>query len=256
MKHLITTSIMILLTTFTFLLETGAAKAQSFQPYKSGVIAYHGYQFPIVPGTNEWKQLGYAQRVGSLQVPADTLNQMSTTRLLETCLYYPFNNDVFAFDDQISSFNRVKKQFNGYTELYQRSDFVQQLINLYEDRSVAFIDQITLDYDKGLYSFDLSMLEFMLADAACFTDERQTAQVVSLLLEKMDRNNHNQVYVRSNQIVIGLAIGRCLQRTTTFQDYQGTTLDSFLQNGKLTEFADLEYVFSKAKSIINNTHKP
>ena len=38
-----------------------------------------------------------------------------------TCLYYPFNIDIFAFDDQLGSFGRVKHQFNGYAELYQGS---------------------------------------------------------------------------------------------------------------------------------------
>ena len=116
MKHTITTLFLLLL-----LAVAGMAKAQSFQPYKSGVIQYHGYAYPIVPGTETWKQIDYPQRVASLQLPVDTLRNISTARLLETCLYYPFNIDIFAFDDQLGSFGRVKHQFNGYAELYQGS---------------------------------------------------------------------------------------------------------------------------------------
>lgn len=100
---------------------TTAASAQTFLPYNSRVITYHGYSFPVVPGTEAWRSIGYAQRVASLQLPADTLQSISTDRLLETCLYYPFNIDIFAFDNQIASFRRVKEQFNGYVELYQRT---------------------------------------------------------------------------------------------------------------------------------------
>ena len=119
------------------LVAAGAALGQTFRPYKSGIVPYHGYSFPIVPGTDEWKSISHAQRVASLQLPADTLQSISTARLLETCLYYPFNIDIFALDDQIHSFNRVKEQFNGYAELYRRADFVQELMNLYNSKSVS-----------------------------------------------------------------------------------------------------------------------
>ena len=52
MKHIITKVFLLLL-----LAVADMAKAQSFQPYKSGVIPYHGYAYPIVPGTETWKQI-------------------------------------------------------------------------------------------------------------------------------------------------------------------------------------------------------
>jgi len=241
-----------------FLIAIGTVHSQSltekehkqvFQPYKSGVIAYHGYAFPVVPGTEEWKALGHQQRVASLQLPLDTLHSISTVRLLETCLYYPFNIDIFAFDDPMASFGRIKEQFNGYAELYQRPDYVHQLVSLYDSRDVSFVDQITLDYDKGLYSFDLCILEFMLADAAYLFPESQVSQIVSLLLEKMDQKTQNPVYGHTNRIVVGLAIGRCLQRINALGDYQGSTLMNFLQNIKLDNLSDLDYIINKAKSI-------
>lgn len=59
----------------------------------------------------------------------------------------------------------------------------------------------------------------------------------------------NNVYGSTNRVVIGLAIGRCLQRTGVFSDYQGATLENFLQSGKFTSSSDLDYVFSKAKTL-------
>ena len=88
---------------------TSIANAQLFHPYKSDIIRYSGYSFPIVPGTDAWRNIDYTQRVASLQLPADTLRDISTARLLETCLYYPFNIDIFAFDDQLRSFGRTKE---------------------------------------------------------------------------------------------------------------------------------------------------
>lgn len=224
------------------------ADAQTFQPYKSGIISYHGYSFPIVPGTDEWKSISHAQRVASLQLPADTLQSISTARLLETCLYYPFNIDIFALDDQIYSYSRVKEQFNGYSELYQRTDFVQQLMNLYSSRDVAFVNQIEIDREQGHYAFDYHIMEFMFTDAALWASDAQAAQIVAMLYEKKEQKTQYSVYGSTNRMVIALAIGRSLQRTNAFSDYQGTTLQAFLQSGKPTNASDLEYIYSKAKN--------
>lgn len=179
-----------------FLIAIGTVHSQSltekehkqvFQPYKSGVIAYHGYAFPVVPGTEEWKALGHQQRVASLQLPLDTLHSISTVRLLETCLYYPFNIDIFAFDDQMASFGRIKEQFNGYAELYQRPDFVQCLIDFYNGRDVAQIHLIMDDYEKGRYSFDFLVLEYLFDDAAQLVSKTQRAQMMKLVSQKMEQ---------------------------------------------------------------------
>ena len=233
-----------------FLLFTmaGVAEAQSFQPYKSGVIAYHGYSFPIVPGTDAWKSISHDQRVASLQLPADTLQSISTARLLETCLYYPFNIDIFALDDQIYSFDRVKQQFNGYAELYQRTDFVQQLMDLYSSRKVAFVNQIEIDREQGHYAFDYHIMEFMFTDASLLASDTQTVQIAAMLYYKKEQKTQYSVYGSTNRMVIALAIGRCLQRSNAFSDYQGTTLQTFLQTGKLTNTSDLDYIYSKVRN--------
>lgn len=233
-----------------FLLFTmaGVAEAQSFQPYKSGVIAYHGYSFPIVPGTDAWKSISHDQRVASLQLPADTLQSISTARLLETCLYYPFNIDIFALDDQIYSFERVKQQFNGYAELYQRTDFVQQLMNLYSSRKVAFVNQIEIDREQGHYAFDYHIMEFMFTDASLLASDTQTVQIAAMLYYKKEQKTQYSVYGSTNRMAIALAIGHCLQRSNAFSDYQGTTLQTFLQTGKLTNTSDLDYIYSKVRN--------
>lgn len=239
-------------TVFLLLLVVSVAaqtQAQTFQPYKSGVIAYHGYFFPVVPGTEEWKNISHTQRVASLQLPADTLQSISTARLLETCLYYPFNIDIFALDDQIYSFNRVKDQFNGYTELYQRTDFVQKLIDLYASRNVAFVNQIGIDREQGHYAFDYHIMEFMFIDAASMASDTQALQIAAMLYNKKEQKTQYSVYGSTNRMVIALAIGRCLQRTNAFTDYQGTTLPAFLQSGKLTNASDLDYIYTKAKNL-------
>ncbi|MBR3710860.1 MAG: hypothetical protein IKM99_07860 [Bacteroidales bacterium] len=86
-------------------------------------------------------------------------------------------------------------------------------------------------------------------DAVPLASNAQSAQIATLLLDKTDQKAQNRVYGSSNRIPLGLAIGRCLQRTNAFSDYQGTTLQGFLQNGKLADPADLDYIFNKARTL-------
>lgn len=50
-------------------------------------------------------------------------------------------------------------------------------------------------------------------------------------------------------MVIALAIGRSLQHANAFSDYQGTTLQAFLQSGKPTNASDVDYIYAKAKNL-------
>ena len=66
-----------LIALFLLLVFAGSLKAQmEFAPYKSNVISYNGYSFPIIPGSDIWKNTSYSQRVEMLQIPVDTLKNI------------------------------------------------------------------------------------------------------------------------------------------------------------------------------------
>ena len=242
----------ILLFLFLLLAAEGTVRAQSqsFHPYESGLLVYHGYQFPIVPGSEEWKALGHLQRVASLQIPLDTLNQMSTARLLETCLYYPFNVDIIAYDNHLAGYDRMKNQFNGYLELLNRQDFIQCLVSLYNNREIALVNQMTDDYEKGRYSFDFQMMEYLFTDAALLASPNQTEQIISLLVQKLDQKSHySSIFSSVSLPITTIAIGRCLQQGYGLSDYQGNTLDAFLQDGTIIKTSDIRYLLEKARNI-------
>ena len=111
-----------------FLLSHCGIMAQGFSPYHTNVIKYNGYSYPYFPGCVEWEDMNYSQRLDSLQIPFDTLENISTSRLLETCLYYPFNINIMLSDDYLTGFEKVRNNFNGYAELFLRSNFIQELI--------------------------------------------------------------------------------------------------------------------------------
>ena len=182
------------------MLLTGNVFSQTFSPYKTEAIIYTGYSYPITPKSNEWKDKNHSQRIAALQLPNDTLQNISTSRLLETCLYYPLNIDAFMNDDVVVCFKKIKSQFNGYEELFGRDDFSQVLMELYSSRDVDFIEQIDNDYDRGQYSFDYRIMELMMNEILDEASNQRSNQIVELVSEKQSQRENLKEYYGGNNI--------------------------------------------------------
>lgn len=183
-----------------FLLSHCGIMAQGFSPYHTNVIKYNGYSYPYFPGCVEWEDMNYSQRLDSLQIPFDTLENISTSRLLETCLYYPFNINIMLSDDYLIGFEKVRNNFNGYAELFLRSNFIQELIDLYDSRDVFFIEEINDDYDCGQYSFDFMFLELYILESMDYATETQLNQIVSLVTTKKAQQESLEEYYSNKGI--------------------------------------------------------
>ncbi|MEZ5072874.1 MAG: hypothetical protein R2751_18485 [Bacteroidales bacterium] len=104
-----------------------APNATCLSPDPSG-----GYEYPLLPGTREWDQLGSrGERVRACQVPEKILGSLSTPALLETVLNYPLILDFYAFSFYQSGFSRIRHEFNGFAELYSRSDLFDVITSYY-----------------------------------------------------------------------------------------------------------------------------
>src|SRR5690625_4039877 len=75
------------------------------------------YEYPIKPGTPEWKELNYREHMESLQVPEEILRNLTTEALIETVLGYPFIVNTFLFNTYGEGFNAILSDFNGLQEL-------------------------------------------------------------------------------------------------------------------------------------------
>ena len=86
------------------------------------------YEYPVVPGTQEWIDLGSVRaRREASQVPEELLQKMTTDALLLTVLEYPFLVDIYAFNTLDMGYQSVKKQCNGLREFISRPDCMDAL---------------------------------------------------------------------------------------------------------------------------------
>ena len=177
-------------------------KAQDvFQPYKTNAVPYHGYLYPVIPGTEEWIALGsYEARLASVQLPIDTLECISTARLLETCIYNPYMIDVWALDDLLYSMNLLVHRLNCLEEFFNRPDWLEELLSLYSSRQIEFVYEIPEGecqmIDQGRYSMDYRLMETMMyymSSIMEFSQEEKT-EMITLLREKMVRWELYDVY--------------------------------------------------------------
>ena len=122
------------------------------------------YKFTIRSGTEEWKQFETIdERVATLQIPDDVLKKISTEGLLETCLEFPYLLEILHGSNAQHGFEGLMEIFNGYRELFRRSDLTNALMEKYKNfkedvKSVRLLN----DVEQGMFSFRHFVLEFML----------------------------------------------------------------------------------------------
>jgi hypothetical protein len=87
------------------------------------------YEFPIKFGSAEW--VDFHSHIDDCQIPENILKNMSTKALLKTCLQYPFFGNLFVHNELQPAFEIMVTHFNGFKELFQRSDAAKMIMQEY-----------------------------------------------------------------------------------------------------------------------------
>ena len=189
------------------LFANGLKAQEVFQPYKTNAVPYHGYLFPIFPGTEQWIDLGsFENRLEAIQLPIDTLKDISTKRLLETCIYCPFFNGVsywatgYEPQNLIRTFELYRGWLNCAEEYFNRPDCLAELLSLYSSREIDFVNEIPEGEfqmrDQGHYANDYCLMETMMyyMSLTMVLSQEEKMEMSSLLREKMVRWDLYDVY--------------------------------------------------------------
>jgi len=132
--------------------------------YGGGTSTSGAYDYPIKPGTDEWKAFGsHEEMLKACQIPEEILQRMSTTALVETVLNYPLLGDWWAYDTFEIGIESVRKQFDGLSELLSRNDVGVGLIALYQTMDPRTIDVNSPIAEQAEYYFRLLNIELLLS---------------------------------------------------------------------------------------------
>ena len=147
------------------------------------------YQFPVRPGTPEWKSLKtHTEMLRAVQLPLDAKKNMLTKDLLETCLAYPLFIDMWASNNIKDGFEYVKKDFNGFEELFQRNDAFIELFKSYKSMDPELVKEKNRLADKGKFTAEFCKIEMILAHSDLLI-KVSNQDKESLLLEIVNKKN-------------------------------------------------------------------
>ena len=74
----------------------------------------NAYVFPIIPGSEEWKQLpSHKARLDACQIPEDILQTMCTYDLVETYFNYPLLWDMIFHYNSNDGLNHTRGGYSG-----------------------------------------------------------------------------------------------------------------------------------------------
>jgi hypothetical protein len=167
------------------------------------------YEFPVKPGTAEWGHFETIEkRIAVLQMPDAILSKISTEGLLETCLEFPYLLDILYGDHAQHGFERLMAEFNGFRELFKRSDLTNVLLERYRNFSIDVAGiRAKKDVDQGMFTFRHFVLEFMLTQDAVFENlsREQEKQLFLLSFEhrRIKRENSN-IFGKLNDLPVNL----------------------------------------------------
>lgn len=201
---------------------------------KKGII--DDYKFPVLPGTEEWNELTYEQQDSILQIPVNTLANMCTYGLLETCLNYPLLKNCIESEYIRYWWIVFGQSFNGINEFLARDDASEKLLNKYlEFQNFPYSDTLT-DPEKYVISTQLVFLEIALSQETFLSEYSNSEQ--KELINKVLANLEHKLNCLDfpNDFSFPVYSGWLLGRIMLYNDYQpfidqvqlNETLDSFI----------------------------
>jgi hypothetical protein len=217
------------------------------------------YDYPIKPGTDEWKALGsHDEMLQACQIPESILKDMSTAGLVETVLNYPLLLDYMAYDSRQYGLDMVVSHFNGLQELFNREDAGTELLARYRTMDPAAIDNDWTDVEKGSYSFSFQDIEALLAQEPILTNltEAQRQELLTEAIAKYQaKQQHAEVYGQYGQEGTAWLIGRALQQESysPFEQkiQENVTLQDFLSSGSFATDSVLNEILSQANQFLS-----
>ena len=181
----------------------GSCEKYQYEPYCTECYPFPNpkgiYEYPIVPGDEEWENLISAQmRLDACQIPESILSDMSTEALVETCVNWPLLPELLFIDFPSGGAQRAMQtfieKFNGLNELTKRTDSGTYLLNHYLCKEAfCYIHHP----EPNQSTIDISFFEVILSQYI-FLDSMSNDQLFILvsksLINLKQKRNYPDVY--------------------------------------------------------------
>ena len=93
------------------------------------------WDYPVKPGSDEWRETSYDYKVEKSQPPKELLKRLDTKTLFSYCVDYPFNKVTLLFNNPNDGFKRAFEQSTVWKEFIQRSDAFEVFEKYFNERT-------------------------------------------------------------------------------------------------------------------------
>jgi len=236
--------------------EEQTLSTKEFNFSESRPVIGDRYEFPIKPGSDEWKRIEtIAGRLDKLQIPDAVLASISTEGLLETCLYFPFLVDIFFYTNYQRGFEALVEEFNGFRELLKRPDLTKVLIEKYYWTGQDVENAKTMQSaGKGMFSFRHFVLEFLMAQDVVLNslNEEQEKTLFLLTLEhKKLKTSNRDIFSGLNDLPTCLLYAKKMTNDNRADGKMMLQLLNFIQVPAHIDRNMVDYL----ENYVNNTFK-
>ena len=222
-------------------------------------IADDAYNYPIKPGTEEWKALGGHDRMlESCQIPENILKNMSTKGLVETVLNYPLLFDMMAYNSIQFGYDQVVSKFNGLQELFNRKDAGIELFARYRTMDPTAIDDDWTLVEKGHYTFGFQHIEVILAQEPILknlTSVQRRDLLEECFIKYQGKQQLIDIYGKFGHESVIRLMGKILQQehyaSFTTKVSEDTTLQAFLNSGSFSNDLVRSEILSQAEQFLS-----
>jgi hypothetical protein len=149
------------------------------------------YDFPVKPGTPEWKFSSPEIMYSTCQIPKDVLSTISTEALVVTCINYPLFGLMNAYNSPQAGFEAVLRRFNGLTELLQRKDAANAIVKVYKSMDPGQLQKSWALLEQGQYAEKFCFIEIILSQNTVLAgmDDATQAELIRQVKLKYSAKN-------------------------------------------------------------------
>ncbi|MGN0436753.1 MAG: hypothetical protein ACI4D8_09010 [Wujia sp.] len=133
------TIVSLLVCTMCFIIFNCRSVSASENNIDDGVIieTEDGYEYVYTPDKECWDELGtYTNKIEALQIPIDTLDQLSTEEIIILITKYPLLNNIGNYDTLYDGYLQLKNNFQAIDYVLQREDCFEELLDFYRNYEI------------------------------------------------------------------------------------------------------------------------
>ena len=211
--------------------------------------------FPVKPGSAEWSSFTtHSQMVEACQLSEELLQSLTTDELVRVCAEYPLNMDAYAYSNVHDGMRVVTGLFNGYQELFNRTDNAACLLSYLQENNLNEVFSSTaqarssLEIGKSILQYNLMESLFSFDEIIQNMDKMVLKETAAFLKQQLELKEANPQYVGGSSLNVSVvSLGKTILKASNGLDKQ---IEQIILNRGVQNETELQLLKNKSLGII------